>query len=342
MEAGSNGAGSPQDRVSRSGERKATPETASAERGYYGLPVLKTPVWRWEIWSYFFLGGLAAGSFLVATLATLFGSKRDQPIARAGYLLAAAAVLACPPLLIKDLGRPARFLTMLRVVKPQSPMSLGVWGLIGFSGCSALLAGRIVLDRAPAPGGAVVRLIPLRPLAVLGGVLAGFVGGYTGVLLSVTSVPLWSRSYLLAPTFLASSVSTGLAAISLVLAARREPEESVQRTLDRFKRGALVAEALALTGFLGQTGWAARPLLDPRQHGRSFLLGAVGLGLVAPGAAGFATDRSHRSLRILASLATLVGGLCLRYALIEGGRTSAADPQATFRHADLPPTGGPA
>jgi len=34
---------------------------ASAEAGYYGVPLLKEPQWTWEIPIYFFLGG-AAGS----------------------------------------------------------------------------------------------------------------------------------------------------------------------------------------------------------------------------------------------------------------------------------------
>jgi hypothetical protein len=66
-----------------------TPDSDSElqETGYYDYPVLKAPIWRWEIIWYFFFGGLAAGSYTIATIASLFGSKEDRAVARAGYYL---------------------------------------------------------------------------------------------------------------------------------------------------------------------------------------------------------------------------------------------------------------
>src|SRR5437588_4056129 len=87
------------------------------EPGYYDYPVLKEPVWRWEIIWYFFFGGLAAGCYVIASIASLFGSKEDRAVVRTGYYLSLLAVLPFPPLLIKDLGRPERFLHMLRIFK---------------------------------------------------------------------------------------------------------------------------------------------------------------------------------------------------------------------------------
>jgi formate-dependent nitrite reductase membrane component NrfD len=243
-------------------------------RGYYGLPVLKTPVWRWEVWSYFFLGGLAAGSFVVASLARLFGDEHDRPVIRAGFLISFVSVLACPVLLIKDLGRPSRFLNMLRVVKPESPMSMGVWGLLGFSACSALAVLREVFGDRQGLVGAVVRLVPDRPVAVMGSGLGAFLGGYTGVLLSVTSVPLWSRSRLLGPAFLASAFSSGLAAVTFALSLRGRSSQSSLDKLERAKLAAMVGEAAALVGYLRETDRAAQPLVDPSQYGRPFVLGS--------------------------------------------------------------------
>ena len=305
-------------------------------RGYYGLPVLKTPVWRWEVWSYFFLGGLTAGSFVVASLARLFGDERDRPIVRAGYLISFVSVLACPVLLIKDLGRPSRFLNMLRVVKPESPMSMGVWGLLGFSACSALTATREVFGDRPGPVGAAARLVPGRAVAAVGSCFGAFLGGYTGVLLSVTSVPLWSRSRLLGPAFLASAFSSGLAAVALALSLRGRSSRSSLDKLERAKLAAMVGEAAALVGYLRETDRAARPLVDASQYGRPFVLGAVGLGLALPLIAGVTGSSRRRGSRILASLCGLVGGLFLRYALVEAGRRSAEDPETTFWHTDLP------
>lgn len=305
------------------------------KRGYYGLPVLKTPVWRWEVWSYFFLGGLASGSFVTASLARLFGDDGDRVVSRAGYLISFAAVLGCPFLLIKDLGRPARFLTMLRVFKPGSPMSMGVWALVGFSGCACLAALRELFGTSQTTIGRLANLIPSRSLAVLGTALGTFLGGYTGVLLSVTSVPLWSRSRMLGPAFLASAWSSGVSAISLALALLGSESTSSHQKLDRAKLAGIVAESLALTGFLRATGRAGKPVIAPEQYGRHFVVGAIGLGLIIPLLAILAGPGRRRSTA-LASLAALAGSLCLRYAIIEGGRLSAEDPDATFWHTDLP------
>src|SRR5260370_20193050 len=95
------------------------------EPSYYDYPVLKAPVWGWEIVWYFFFGGLAAGCYFIASIAALFGSREDRATVRAGYYLSLLALLPCPPLLIKDLGRPERFLNMLRIFKGKSPMSIG-------------------------------------------------------------------------------------------------------------------------------------------------------------------------------------------------------------------------
>ena len=103
-----------------------TPDPASEqqEATYYDYPVLKAPFWRWEIIWYFFFGGLAAGCYVLATIASLFGSPEDRSVTRTGYYLSLLALLPCPALLIKDLGRPERFLHMLRVFKVKSPMSM--------------------------------------------------------------------------------------------------------------------------------------------------------------------------------------------------------------------------
>src|SRR5579859_4218528 len=90
--------------------------------GYYGLPVLKRPHWKWEIALYFWAGGTAAGAYTVATIAELAG---DRTVARAGRWVALPLLIVSPMLLIKDLGRPEKFYNMLRIIKLVSPMSVG-------------------------------------------------------------------------------------------------------------------------------------------------------------------------------------------------------------------------
>ncbi|PYV46424.1 MAG: formate dehydrogenase, partial [Acidobacteria bacterium] len=107
---------------------------ASPETGYYGIPLLKQPSWTWEIPLYFFVGGAAGASAVVGAIANYTGA--DRRLVRDARWIAAAGSIISPALLVSDLGRPSRFLNMLRVFKPQSPMSVGVWTLLGFSGGS--------------------------------------------------------------------------------------------------------------------------------------------------------------------------------------------------------------
>src|SRR5438874_11363775 len=105
---------------------------ASVETGYYGIPLLKEPSWTWEIPLYFFVGGAAGSAAVVGAIANYTGA--DRKIVRDARWIAAAGSVLSPALLISDLGKPSRFLNMLRVFKAQSPMSVGVWTLLGFSG----------------------------------------------------------------------------------------------------------------------------------------------------------------------------------------------------------------
>src|SRR5438045_638412 len=187
------------------------PERESQEPTYYDYPVLKAPVWGWEIVWYFFFGGLAAGCYVIASIASLFGSKEDRAVVRTGYYLSLLALLPCPPLLIKDLGRPEKFLNMLRVFKMRSPMSVGVWGLLVFS----FFSGTTVVIQAARDGlfgmwwGARwLARWPQKLIAVPGIISGAFLGSYTGVLLAATSIPAWSRSKMLGAVFVSSALST--------------------------------------------------------------------------------------------------------------------------------------
>lgn len=124
------------------------PEHELQEASYYDYPVLKAPVWRWEIIWYFFFGGLAAGCYVIASIAALFGSREDRPVTRTGYYLSLLSLLPCPILLIQDLGRPGRFLHMLRIFKVKSPMStrVRIWRLNLLVCTSSLLSPNLCLS----------------------------------------------------------------------------------------------------------------------------------------------------------------------------------------------------
>jgi formate-dependent nitrite reductase membrane component NrfD len=284
--------------------RLANPELAG-QPGYYGLPLLKPPRWKWEIALYFFFEGVSAGSFVLAAMADLFGRGRHRELVRRGRYLAFLTLLPCPPLLIADLGRPKRFHHMLRIVKRTSPMNTGAWALTGCGAFAALLASR---ERG------LVRHFPARTLSVLGLPFAITMLAYPGVLLSATSNPVWARTPFLGALFGCSSFSAARAALALA---------APDRALARIEKPIALCEAAALAAYLATAGRAAKPLTRGRQS-RQFWLGAVACGLVLPV---LLRRRSNRGGTI-GSLLTLGGALLLKWAITYAGRSSALDPEA--------------
>jgi formate-dependent nitrite reductase membrane component NrfD len=247
------------------------------------------PEWRWLIIAYFFVGGLAGGSYFLAVLIDLFGRPEDRPIARLGYLVAFPATVLSGALLTLDLTRPARFWHMLiqsdtgRIMwKPWSPMSLGSWALLAFGVFSAL-SFLAALDeirsrrwrwlpalRAPHPVGTV--------FSVLGGCIGFFIAGYTGVLLSVTNRPIWSDTSLLGLTFLVSAASTS-AALLVLLGHGRATGTAGVLALERFDAWVLVLELLVLIALVASLGSLARLWLNVWG---ALLVVAVVVGILLP------------------------------------------------------------
>lgn len=317
------------------------PGQEQKELTYYDYPVLKEPFWGWEIIWYFFFGGLAAGCYVIASLAALFGSRQDRATIRTGYYLSLLALLPCPVLLIKDLGRPERFLNMLRMFRVRSPMSLGVWGLLTFSAISGLTA---VIQAARDGllgawwGARWLAHLPQRVLALPGALCATFLGGYTGVLLAATSIPLWSRSKLLGGIFISSALSTSSALIGLILRLGRAPGKALHK-LERLEWAALLLEILGLLAFLRTSGRAARPLVGTAtgEKGRTFWGMVFGSGLILPWLLQTFRLVGKRSRRrsngLLISLLVLIGGYFLRKTIIEAGHTSSKDARTTLWNA---------
>ncbi len=313
------------------------------EKSYFDYPSLKAPTWRWEIVWYFFLGGLAAGCYVLASIASLFGSKEDYVVVRTGYYLSLLALLPCPPLLIKDLGRPERFLNMLRIFKLRSPMSIGTWGLMTFS----MFCGFTGVSQAASDGllgrwwGArVVAAIPRKVLAVPGILLGLFLGGYTGLLLAATSIPLWSRSKLMGAIFISSAVSTSAALISLVIRLVGAPTSTL-RKMERMEWSAMLLEMLGLLAFLRGSGRAARSLVGtgPDEHGLTFWRFMFGGGLVLPWLLqtyllfGKHSEKRLSMTSLAVSALALIGGYFLRKTMVEAGHSSSRDARTTLWNA---------
>ncbi len=165
---------------------------------YYGRPIVKAPPWGDEIAAYLFLGGLAGGSALLGLGAQL----TDRPALRSRTRLTALAALGLGTVaLIEDLGRPDRFLNMMRTVKITSPMSLGSWILGGFGSTAGVVAvlevDRLTGERIPlgplSPARTLLQAVE-TPAAVTSVVFAAPLAAYTGVLLGATAVPTWNAA----------------------------------------------------------------------------------------------------------------------------------------------------
>ena len=317
--------------------RKSETETP---KSYYDVPMLKPPVWKWEIATYFFLGGLSAGAYLLARTAARFGGKRYQDITQAGTAIAATAFVPCAPLLIRDLGDMTRFHYMLRVFKPRSPMNLGTWTLTGYGAVLTLTALRewrkSILNPQPgrSPTGKNTTLNRIFDVALDGAgmPLALLLAGYTGVLLSTSATPLWARNRWLGPLFSASAISTGASALELVLQAQSPGVESASshRALKQIDAVAKITEAVTLAGFLGEAGKFAAPITRGK-YAPHLWGGAVGAGLIGSallGALPVKNPKTRRILRIAGGVAGLAGGFALRWAISQGGHVSGSDPQA--------------
>jgi len=274
-------------------------------------PVMKPAVWTWEVPLYFWTGGIAAGSGFVALACDLAGDDASAATARKVSL---AALAPSPLLLVSDLGRPERFLNMLRIVKPRSPMSMGAWCLTLYGNLMAAAVGADLLARrreARAAGAA----------AALVGV---YLGSYTGVLLGSTAVPVWARSRLfLGPIFVATATATGAAASRLALVASGVPEgHPTRRALGRVETAAIATELTLSTLNERRLGRLAVALEDG-SAGKLFrgAKWAVRAGLSLRLLRRRAGPASHH----VASGLYLAAGLAFRYAWVAAGRNSARD-----------------
>src|SRR5678816_617794 len=194
--------------------------------GYYGQPVVRAPVWTWEIPIYFFVGGLGGMSAVIALGAVLF---HHFDVARTAMWVAAIASVLSPILLILDLGRPHLFLHMLRVLKPQSAMSMGAWILAAFGMC--VVPGLIALELHTFhvfAGGIDQILGAAAGILIFGSAVSGMLlATYTGVLIGATAIPAWFLHHKLLPIHFGTAGLGSAAALLELLGQRIAPLNAI-------------------------------------------------------------------------------------------------------------------
>ncbi|MGI8429420.1 MAG: NrfD/PsrC family molybdoenzyme membrane anchor subunit [Solirubrobacteraceae bacterium] len=278
---------------------------------YYNQPVIKEPVWTWEIPGYFFTGGLAGAS---AGLAYLADRRANQPLARRAWAISLAAVSVSPALLIMDLGKPWRFLNMLRMFKVTSPMSVGSWILCASTVTTAVATLNALTGALPASSRAA------RPAAALLGLP---LSTYTAALVANTAVPVWHEARRELPFLYAAgaAASAGAGAVLITPLAY-----------------ASAARRLALVGAVGEL--AASQLMErrlgelaaPYHRDRAGRLARLAKGLTAAGAGVMGLGgRRWRGAAVAGGMLMMSGALAQRWSVFRAGFQSARDPQHVNR-----------
>jgi formate-dependent nitrite reductase membrane component NrfD len=293
---------------------------------YYDHPMLKTPVWIWSIPAYFYAGGVAGVSATLGAAAQLMAPQSMRSLVVRARWVATIGGAVSAALLIHDLGRPERFLNMLRVFRVSSPMSMGSWILSVFSGAAGAAA---VLPHGP-------RF--LRPVGEIGGVVAGLFGlglsGYTGVLISQTAVPVWQASYRTNPIlFLASGTAAAASFFEFF-----RLNESEQRAVERFAlMGKIIelAAALVLEREANRVTRVGRPL---REGFSGFLWSAAKVTTIA-GIVVSALPGKSRGKRFVSGVLGSAASLLVRFGIFYAGKASARDPRASFEQQRQLPAG---
>lgn len=282
--------------------------------GYYGKPIVRAHVWKDYIGWYFFTGGLAGASSVIAAIAQLSGRPALARDARRASLI---GLLPSPVLLIADLGRPKRFIYMLRVLKPTSPMSVGSWLLTLYATAAGGAAGLAEFDTMPRMQ---------RALTLAAGLTGPAVATYTGVLVADTATPAWHEARHELPLLFASSAGASAGAVTAMVSAMTGPADRA-------------AARVGIVGAIAEVGVAAvmkhrLGTLDTYSTDRAakrFDRAARALSL--GGAAIMLAGRRHRVVSLFAGAGIAAGSICERLAVLRAGTASASDPGSVLQTA---------
>jgi hypothetical protein len=284
--------------------------------GYYGQPVVKPPVWTWEVPLYFFFGGVGGMSAVIALGGVLF--HHMDLACMAMWIAAIAGAALSPILLIMDLGRPRLFLNMLRVFKHRSAMSMGAWILTAF-GTSAV-AGLITLELHarqifPAALDQLLRLVSV--FFIFGAAIFGtLLATYTGVLIGATAIPAWFLHRILLPIHFGTAGLGSAAALLELLGHRIAPLNAIGFF------AAAVESALLVWLTIDKHGTADRAI---HGHSSGWLI-RIGEILTGP----LALVLRFFSLVPFAAISFLIGALISRFGWIAVGKVSGSDPESVF------------
>ena len=300
------------------GDRSMVPEATFTS--YYGRPIVKASPWKAEIPAYMFFGGVAAGSSLLAAGGDLTGRPA---LRRAGRLSALVGLSATMFTLVHDLGRPSRFLNMLRVAKLTSPMSVGTWILSAYGPIAGVAAVAELVDLVPArrrpPLSGFVSALG-RPAGLVAALTAPPVAAYTAVLLADTATPSWHEAYRELPFVFVGSAAAASGGMGMLAAPTAQAGPARRMAL-----GGALLELAAEQRMESSMGITAEPL----HQGKAGRLMKASKALTVAGALGSVLGRRSRLGSAVSGAALMAGSVCTRFGIFEAGQESARDPKYT-------------
>jgi formate-dependent nitrite reductase membrane component NrfD len=296
---------------------RTPPAEDPGDATYYERPLLQEPVWEWVIPAYYFVGGLTGASLVLSAAAQLGDSSGRARLIRRCHWIGFAGCGMSGLLLIWDLGMPGRFLNMLRVFRPTSPMNMGAWILSGASGSgffALLLRGRRGFFGAIG-----------EACGYFAGIFGACLATYTGVLVSNTAIPVWQESRRVMPIlFGASAIATAGSVFNLL--GQNSEEHRLTNTFGRIGQMVELVAAIEMERQASEVPRVGRPF----KEGISGFLWRTAAVLSAGSLVLSLLPGKSKKKRIAAGILGAAGSGLMRMSIEKLGTASARDPRASF------------
>jgi formate-dependent nitrite reductase membrane component NrfD len=296
------------------------PRIDGQDTTYYDRPMLKQSVWSIDIPIYYFLGGTAGAAMTMGAAIQLVSPRGKHPLRRISAICHWTGIIGSTlgaAFLVHDLGRPMRFIYMMRVFRPTSPMNMGSWILAGAAPAS-IITGLLATRRGIL--GAVG-----ETTGYVAGIFGAALAGYTGVLVSNSVTPVWQAASRWMPVMFLSSSAAAAASVIDVIA----PDNRTHAATRIFGTAGRIGE-IAGAKLVERAAAPVPKVAEPLRRGRSGVLWKMASGLTAASLALSLVPGRHRKLRVAAGVLGMAGSFCLRFAVHYATSASARDPRAAF------------
>jgi formate-dependent nitrite reductase membrane component NrfD len=287
-------------------------------------------VWEFPIAFYLFLGGLAAGILIYASIAVLMNKEKELPATTMwAPVVAPIAIVIGLLALIVDLTHKLYVWQLYMTIRIESPMSWGAWVLMLVTPLAFLWVFADIRTLIPRLDWKFSILYKLESfirehrkfLAIILIPLCLILGIYTGILLSAFNArPLWNNA-ILGPLFLVSGLSTAAAVI--ILMAKSDYEKHLFSKIDVFliivEIGLIIHMVMGYYAG-GEAQVDAIQILINGDFSTMFFVFLIGLGLLFPLALEVLELMGLKMSVILPAILVLIGGLVFRILMVDAGQ----------------------